>query len=136
LEVLNDLGGLIDGNDVSIVLGVLLFPGSVLLDTEGRFSGEGLNVLVKVLGGLADLLLSLVEGLSGIVTEFGHGNDLSFVVVDRALHIVDELFTGSSIVLVDLVSVGLLLVELSGDVLEEEVDLVDTVTSGSSKLHQ
>jgi len=33
--VLDDLGGLIDGDDVGIMLTVLLFPGSVLLDSEG-----------------------------------------------------------------------------------------------------
>ena len=136
LQVLNDLGGLINSDDVSIVFGILLFPGSVLLDAECGLGVEGLNVLVEILGGLTDLLLSLVESLGGVVTELGDSNDLGFVVVDCALEVVDELFTGGSVVFVDLVSIGLLLVKLSSDILEEKVDLINTVTSCSSQMDQ
>jgi len=136
LQVLNDLGGLINSDDVSIVFGILLFPGSVLLDAECGLGVEGLNVLVEILGGLTDLLLSLVESLGGVVTELGDSNDLGFVVVDCTLEVVDELFTGGGVVFVDLVSIGLLLVKLSSDILEEKVDLINTVTSCSSQMDQ
>ena len=113
---------------------VLLFPDSVLLDSDGLLGGKGLNVLVEVLGGLTDFSLGFSEGFSGVVSELGDSDDLGLVVDDGSFHIVDELFAGGLVVLVNLIGVGLLLVEGGGDVLEEEVDLVNTVSGGGGEL--
>ena len=73
-----------------------------------RFSGLSLVgedgfVLFDVLGGLSDFLLSFSEGSSGVLSELSNSNDLSLVVVDLALHVVNELLASSLVVVVDLI---------------------------------
>ena len=62
--MLNDLGSLIDGDEVGIELSVLSDEGSVLVLSGVLFSGSSSLVVCNVLGDLSDVDLSLLEGLS------------------------------------------------------------------------
>lgn len=134
--MLDDLGGFINSFGLFNVLSVFLGPGGELLGSGGGLVSESALVLLDVLGGLSDLLFSLIEGSGGILTELGDSNNLGLVVNDFTLHVIDELFTCGCVVLVNLVRFVLLLVQVGGQVLEEKVDLVDGLTSLGSKLHQ
>jgi hypothetical protein len=134
LEVLNDLGGLIDGFDLLVVFGILVNPGLVLLFSEFLFGGESVLVVLDVLGDDSDFLLSLSESVGGVLSQLGEGDDLSLVVSDGLLEVVDEFLAGHLVILVHGVSSLLVSLDLGGDVVHQEVDLVDGSTSRQVEL--
>jgi hypothetical protein len=134
LEVLNNLGGLIDGFDLLVVFGILVNPGLVLLFSEFLFGGESVLVVLDVLGDDSDFLLSLSESVGGVLSQLGEGDDLSLVVSDGLLEVVDEFLAGHLVILVHGVSSLLVSLDLGGDVVHQEVDLVDGSTSRQVEL--
>jgi hypothetical protein len=89
--VLDDLAGFINGFDLVGVFSILLYPGFVLLVSEGLFGGESVFVVLDVLGSLSNFLFSFSEGVSGIFSQFGESCDLGVVIVDFIFHIGDKL---------------------------------------------
>jgi hypothetical protein len=89
--VLDDLAGFINGFDLVGVFSILLYPGFVLLVSEGLFGGEGVLVVFNILGGLSNFLLSFSEGIGGIFSQLGEGGNLGIVIVNFVFHISDEL---------------------------------------------
>jgi hypothetical protein len=130
LQVLNDLGSIIDGLDLFLVLGVLDFPGGVLLFAESLLLSEALLVVLNILGGDTDLLLSLGKGINGIFVLLGKSSDLSLVIEDLLLHVVDQLVTSGNVGLVNFVGFSLIAGESGANVVQKNHDLVNWGTSG------
>jgi hypothetical protein len=135
LQVLDDLGSIIDGFNLFLVLSILDLPGGVLLLTEGLFLGEGFLVVLDVLGGHTDLLLSLGEGVDGILVLLGESGDLGLVVEDLLLHVVDQLVAGGNVGLVNFVSFSLVTSESGANVVQKQHNLIDGGTSSEVELH-
>jgi hypothetical protein len=91
LEVLDDLGGLINGFDGGFVLSLLADPNVVLGVTGVLLTSVGGFVVCNILDGLADIDFSLLKGLSRVVSQLGVGDDLGFVVVDVVLEVNGDL---------------------------------------------
>jgi len=134
LQVLDDLGGFVDSFDLLVVLGILVDPGLVLVGSELGLGGEGVLVVLDVLGDEPDFLLGLGEGVGGVLSELGEGDDLGLVVGDGLFEVVDELLAGDLVVLVDGISSLLVALDLGGDVVGQEVDLVDGGSGGEVQL--
>jgi hypothetical protein len=133
LEVLDDLGGLIEGFDEGIELSVLADPNSVLVVAGVLLAGVSGLVISNVLDGLADVDLSLLKSLGGVVTELGVGDDLGFVVVDVVGEVNGDLkieggslysVTSSLVGSVDGVVFLLVLEDTGNESVEEEDDFV------------
>jgi hypothetical protein len=128
--VLDDLGGFINSFDLLIVFSILLNPGFVLFSSELGFRGEGVLVVFDVLGDDSNFLFSFSESVGGVLSQFGKSDDLCFVVSNSLFEIVDEFLAWNLVVFVDGVGSLLVTLDLGGDVVQEEVDLVDG-SSGS-----
>lgn len=70
---------------------VFALPDFVLLVPGGFFASEDVFVLLDVGDGFPDVLLGLLEGLGGVVSELGVGHDLGVVVVDVGVQVVQDL---------------------------------------------
>jgi hypothetical protein len=99
--VLDDLGGFIDGFDLLIVFSILVHPGLVLVGSELGFGGEGVFVVLDVLGNESDFLLGFGEGVGGVLSQFGEGDDLCLVVSDGLFEVVDEFLAGNLVIFVN-----------------------------------
>jgi hypothetical protein len=90
LEVLNDLGGLIDGFDLLVVFSILVNPGLVLVSSELLFRSESVFIVLNVLGDNSDFLLGFSEGVGGVLSQLGKSDNLGLVVSDGLLEVIDE----------------------------------------------
>ena len=135
LKVLDNLGGLINIFDLLLVFSILLLPGCVLLFSELFLWGEGLLVHFDVLGGNSDFFLGFSEGVGGILLELGGGDDSGLVIGDFLFHVVNELFTWGDVVILDWIGSLLVGVDVGGDIVQQQVDLVDGGTGGKVELN-
>jgi len=117
-----------------VVFGILVNPGLVLLFSEFLFGGESVLVVLDVLGDDSNFLFGFSESVGGVLSQFGKSDDLGLVVSDGLFEIVDELLAGNLVVLVDGVGSLLVSLDLGGDVVQEEVDLVDGSSSSKVQL--
>lgn len=134
LQVLHDLACLVDRVNLVDVLGVLLDPNGVLVSSGGGFLVVALLVIRNVLGDDSYFALCFGESLGGGVSEISEGDDLGLVVLDFLFEVSDELFESGRVGLAHLVGSLLVLVELGGDVVEEDLDFSDGASSGELKL--
>jgi hypothetical protein len=93
------------------VFSILLFPGGVLLFSEGFLMSETTFVLFNITSGLSDFFLSFSKSDGGIISQLGKSNDLGLVISNFTLHIVGEFFTCCFIILMNSLLILLLLVE-------------------------
>ena len=132
--MLDDLWGLINSFNLLVVFGILVNPGLVLVGSELSFRSKGVFVVLDVLGNNSDFLLGFSEGVGGVLSQLGKSNNLGLVISNSLFEVIDKLFAWNLVIFVD--GVGSLLVSLNlcGDVVQEEVNLVDGGTSGEMKL--
>jgi hypothetical protein len=116
------------------VFGILVNPGLMLLFSEFLFGGEGVLVVLDVLGDDSNFLFSFSESVGGVLSQFGKSDDLSLVVSDGLFEIVDEFLAGNLVVFVYGVGSLLVSLDLGSDVVQEEVDLVDGSSSSKVQL--
>jgi len=135
LKVLDNLGSFINSFNLVNVLSILLFPSGVLLFTKSTFRSKAVFVLFNILGDLSNFLFSFFKSFNSILSELCGGNNLGLVIGNLLFHISDELFASGFIIFINSVSISLLLVKSTGQVLEEEVNLVNRGTSCSCKLN-
>jgi len=128
--VLNDLGSFVDGFDLLVVFSILVNPGLVLLFSESLFRGEGVLVVLDVLGNNSNFLFGFSEGVGGVLSQFGEGDDLSLVVSDGLLEVVDEFLAGDLVVFINGISSLLVTLDLGGDVVHQKVNLINGGSSG------
>lgn len=88
--MLHKLGSLIDGNDSIRVVLVLSNPDGILAVSVGLLLGISGLVRFDVLDGLANIILSLLKGLSVVVSHLSVGGNLSTVIGDSGAQIVDD----------------------------------------------
>jgi len=134
LQVLDDLGSFIDGFDLLVVLGILVDPGFVLRSSQLLFGSEGVLVVLDVLGDDSNFLLGFSKGVGGVLSQLGQGDDLSLVVSNGLFEVIDEFLAGNLVVFIHRVRSLLVTLDLSGDVVHEQVNLVDGSTSGEVQL--
>jgi hypothetical protein len=132
--VLHDLGGLIDSFDLLIVFGILGNPGVLLIVSQLLLGFVGTFVVLDILGHQSHFLLGFSEGVGGVLSQFGQGNDLSLVVSDGLLEIIDQFLTGDFVVLENGVSSLLVTFNLGSDIVHQKIDLINWGTSGKVQL--
>lgn len=134
LKVLNYLWSFINWFNLINMFSILSFPSFVLLLTKSLFRSKTIFILFNILCSLTNFLLSFFKSFYSIFTKFCGSSNLSLVILNLLLHISNKLFAGSLIILVNSISRSLLVVQGTGKVLKEKVNLVSWGTSGSSKL--
>lgn len=134
LNVLNYLWSFINWFNLINMFSILSFPSFVLLLTKSLFRSKTIFILFNILCSLTNFLLSFFKSFYSIFTKFCGSSNLSLVILNLLLHISNKLFAGSLIILVNSISRSLLVVQGTGKVLKEKVNLVSWGTSGSSKL--
>lgn len=123
--MLDDLAGIINGIDGFIMLGVLSAPEGVLVVSGGLFSGIGGLVVLDVLDVGSEVGLGLSKGFSGVVSQLGVGLDLNVVIVDVVFQINGDSVTSSLVGSVNSVVFSLVLDQLSDDLVQQHVDLIN-----------
>jgi len=83
------------------VLGILVNPGFVLFSSELSLGGEGTFVVFNILCNNSNFLFGFSEGIGGVFSQFGESNNLSLVVSNSLFEVINELFAGSLVVIVD-----------------------------------
>jgi hypothetical protein len=102
--------------------------------SEFLFRSIGILIVFDVLGNDSDFFLSFSKGISGILSQFSQSNNLSLMVSDSLLKIIDEFLARNLIVFVDGVSSLLVTLNLWSDVIGEEIDLINRGSSSKVQL--
>jgi hypothetical protein len=116
------------------VFGILVNPGLMLGFSEFLFGGESVFVVFNILGDDSNFLFSFSKSVGGVLSQFGKSDDLSLMVSDSLFEIVDEFLARNLIVFVDGVSSLLVTFNLSANVVQKEVDLINGSSSGKMQL--
>jgi hypothetical protein len=116
------------------VLGVLGNPGILLVVSQLLLGFVGSFVVLNVFGHESHFLLGFSEGVGGVLSQFCEGNNLSFVISNGLLEVVDQLFTRNLVIFENGISSLLVSFHLGGDVIHQQVDLINWSSSGQMKL--
>ena len=116
------------------MFGILVNPGLMLRFSEFLFGGKSVFVVFNILGDNSNFLFSFSKSVGGVLSQFGKSDNLSLVVSNSLFEIVDEFLARNLIIFVDGVSSFLVTFNLSSDVVQKEVDLVNGSSSGKVQL--
>jgi hypothetical protein len=99
--MLHNLGGLVHSFDLLIMLSILGNPSILLIVSQLLLGFVCSFVVFDILGHQSHFLLGFGQSIGSVLSQFGQGNDLSLVVSDGLLKVVDQFFARNLVVFID-----------------------------------
>lgn len=130
--MLDQLSGLINGDDGIRVLLVLSGPDGIGTVTVGLLLSVGLLIRLDVLDCLTNIILSLSEGNGVIITLLGVGTNLSGVIANGGSQVVNDSSASSRLGSSEAVVLGLVFEDTSNQLVQEHVHFI----GGAFGLHE